>query len=79
MILTTVGALAFQKVAARGCIVYDVVKAYDDLSPAFADTKSDLAKAEATVESLVTAEKKAVEGTVEEPSGLLVTQPMGQV
>jgi hypothetical protein len=43
-----------------GCIIYEVVKAHGDLSTALADTKADLAKAEGTVESLVTAAKKAV-------------------
>jgi hypothetical protein len=47
-------------VAAFGCIVYEVVKAHGSLSTALADAKADLAKAEATVESLVTAAKKAV-------------------
>ena len=47
-------------VAALGCIVYEVVKAHCSLSTALADAKADLAKAEATVESLVTAAKKAV-------------------
>ena len=41
-------------------IVYKVVKAHGSLSTALADAKADLAKAEATVESLVTAPKKAV-------------------
>jgi hypothetical protein len=58
-------------VAALGCIVYEVVKAHGSLpalsersvsngSTALADAKADLAKAEATVESLVTAAEKAV-------------------
>ena len=58
-------------VAALGCIVYEVVKAHGSrlaLSErsesngftALADANADLAKAEATVESLVTAAKKAV-------------------
>ena len=47
-------------IAALGCIVYEVVKAHGSLSTALADAKADLAKAEATVESLVTAAKKAV-------------------
>jgi hypothetical protein len=36
------------------------VKAHGSLSTALADAKSDLAKAEATVESLVSAAKKGV-------------------
>jgi len=36
------------------------VKAQGNLSTALADAKADLAKAEATVESMVTAAKKAV-------------------
>jgi hypothetical protein len=36
------------------------VKAYTSLSTALADAKADLAKAEATVETLVSAAKKAV-------------------
>ena len=40
--------------------VLEVVKAHGSLSTAPADAKADLAKAEATVESLVTAAKKAV-------------------
>jgi len=36
------------------------VKGHGDLSTALADAKADLAKAEATVESVVTAAKKAV-------------------
>jgi hypothetical protein len=36
------------------------VKAHGNLSTALADAKADLVKAEATVESLVTAAKKAV-------------------
>ena len=47
-------------VAALGCIIYEVVKAHGSLSTALADAKADLANAEATVESLVTAAKKAV-------------------
>ena len=54
------GIVCFVIVAALGCIVYEVVKAHGDLSTALADAKADLAKAEATVESLVTAAKKAV-------------------
>ena len=61
----------FVVVAALGCIVYEVVKAHGSLpalserseskgSTALVDAKADLAKAEATVESLVTAAKKAV-------------------
>jgi hypothetical protein len=45
---------------ALGCIVYEIVKAHGSLSTALADAKANLAKAEATVESLVTAAKKAV-------------------
>ena len=41
-------------------IVSEVVKAQGSLSTALADAKADLAKAEATVEGMVTAEKKAV-------------------
>jgi hypothetical protein len=37
-----------------------LLKAHGNLSTALADAKADLAKAEATVESLVTAAKKAV-------------------
>jgi len=44
----------------RACIVYEVVKAHGRLSTALADAKVDPAKAEVTVESLVTAAKKAV-------------------
>ena len=47
-------------VAALGCIVYEVVKAHGSLSTALADAKADLAKAEATVESMVVAARKAV-------------------
>ncbi|MGO8703127.1 MAG: hypothetical protein ACLQVA_04855 [Candidatus Brocadiia bacterium] len=54
------GIVCFVVVAALGCIVYEVVKAPGSLSTALADAKADLAKAEATVESLVTAAKKAV-------------------
>jgi len=54
------GIVCFVVVAALGCIVYEVVKAHGSLSTALADAKADLAKAEATVESLVTAAKKAV-------------------
>ena len=54
------GIVCFVIVAALGCIVYEVVKAHGSLSTALADAKADLAKAEATVESLVTAAKKAV-------------------
>ena len=53
-------ALSRGSVAALGCIVYEVVKAHGSLSTALADAKADLAKAEATVEGLVTAAKKAV-------------------
>jgi hypothetical protein len=63
-------ALSCGSVAALGCLprrappcrtaVYEVVKAHGNLSTALADTKADLAKAEATVESLVAAAKKAV-------------------
>jgi hypothetical protein len=53
-------ALSRGSVAALGCIVYEVVKAHGSLSTALADAKADLAKAEATVESLVTAAKKVV-------------------
>jgi hypothetical protein len=52
--------LAPATVAALGCIVYEVVKAHGSVSTALADAKADLAKAEATVESLVGAAKKAV-------------------
>ena len=45
---------------ALGCIFYEVVKAHGSLSTALADAKADLAKTEATVESMVTAAKKAV-------------------
>jgi hypothetical protein len=41
-------------------IVYEVMKAYGSLFTTLADAKADLAKAEATVESLFTAAKKAV-------------------
>jgi hypothetical protein len=54
------GIVCFVVVAALGCIVYEVVKAHGNLSTALADTKADLAKAEATVESLVASAKKAV-------------------
>jgi len=50
----------FVVVAALGCIIYEVIKAHGSLSTALADAKADLAKAEATVESLVAAAKKAV-------------------
>jgi hypothetical protein len=50
----------FVVVAALACIVYEVVKAHGNVSTALADAKADLAKAEATVESLVSAAKKAV-------------------
>ena len=52
--------LARRSLGEGGCIVYEVVKAHGSLSTALADAKADLAKAEATVESLVTAAKKAV-------------------
>ena len=54
------GIVCFVVVAALGCIVYEVVKAHGSRSTALADAKADLAKAEATVESLVTDAKKAV-------------------
>jgi hypothetical protein len=54
------GIVCFVVVAALGCIVYEVVKAHGNLSTALADAKTDLAKAEATAESLVSAAKKAV-------------------
>ena len=54
------GIVCLVVVAARGCIVYEVVKAHGSLSTALAGAKADMAKAEATVESLVTAAKKAV-------------------
>ena len=54
------GIVCFVVVVALGCIVYEVVKAHGSLSTALADAKADLAKAEATIESLVTAAKKAV-------------------
>ena len=50
----------FVVVAALGCIVYEVVKAHGSLPRRLRTRKADLAKAEATVESLVTAAKKAV-------------------
>jgi hypothetical protein len=53
------GIVFFVAVAALGCIVYEVVKAHGSLSTALADVKADLAKAEATVETLITAPKKA--------------------
>jgi hypothetical protein len=46
-------------VAALACIVYEVAKAHGNLATALADAKADLAKAETTVESPVTAAKKA--------------------
>jgi hypothetical protein len=54
------GIVCFVIVAALVCIVYEVVKAHGHLSTALADAKADLAKAEATVESLITAAKNAV-------------------
>jgi hypothetical protein len=39
---------------------YEVVNAHGNLSTALADAKADLAKAEATVESLATAANKAL-------------------
>ena len=41
--------------SALGCIIYELVKAHGKLPTALADTKSSVSKAEATVESLVTA------------------------
>jgi len=49
-------------VAALGCIVYEVVKAHGSLSTALAVAKGDPVKAEATVESLVTAAKSGLVG-----------------
>ena len=49
-----------QDEGALGCIVYEVVKSHGGLSTALAPAKADLAKAEVTVESMVTAAKKAV-------------------
>ncbi|MGO8705922.1 MAG: hypothetical protein ACLQVA_19140 [Candidatus Brocadiia bacterium] len=53
-------SVCFVVVAALGCIIYEVIKAHGSLSTALADTKADQTKAEATVESLITAAKKAV-------------------
>ena len=58
--MLVLGIFLFLVLAALGCIVYEVVKAHGNLSTALADAKADLAKAEATVESLVTDAKKAV-------------------
>ena len=59
MVVAALG-LASRSLGEGWCIVYEVVKAHGSLSTALADAKADLAKAEATVESLVTAAKKAV-------------------
>ena len=55
-------ALSRGSVAALGGIVYEVVKAHGRLATALADAKADLGKTETTVERLVTAAKKAVQG-----------------
>jgi hypothetical protein len=54
------GIVCFAVVSVLGCSIYEVVKAHGNLSTPLADAKADLAEAEATVKSLVTAAKKAV-------------------
>jgi hypothetical protein len=62
-------ALSHGSVAAFGCIVYEVVKAHGNLSLALADEKAGLAKAEATVESLVTERRRRCRGRGQNASG----------